>query len=755
TKPTAGRPHCPSENPDNGFLTTVKQAVSRLASLCRTLNRKPEMKDQFVTFMDEEAIDLLKRTKASLAESNLHLHKIASNSQVVMEAFLPEDHAKGIKDLDFTGDTEPTQRSLGLCWEIQADTFTFRVTVGDKPYTRRGVLSTVNSLFDPLGFVAPVTIRGRALLRELTSHTSEWDKPLPEEKRQEWETWRDSLKELKHLHIPRKYTASSLSQAAHTELCVFSDASTKAIGAVAYIRSIGEDGKSDVGFVFGKARLAPQSEPTIPRLELCAAVMAVEIAEFILSEMDLQPNAVKFYSDSKVVLGYIHSQTKRFYVYVHNRVQRIRQSKPEQWLYVPSEQNPADCASRSVQVSHLTDTSWLSGPAFLHQCDGSQVTPQLFDLVDPDKDVEVRPEVKSCVTQIREKGGLTTDRFKRFSTWSSLVNAVASLIHIVRSCKAAEKVSGCQGWHKCSRPCTPEDLSQASDIIIKSVQSEAFREELAALADGKTVNKNSPLFKFNPRVDEGLIRIGGRLNNAQVESVDKNPLILPKQHHVSTLLVRHYHEKGEFSDKDLHGSQWKQVQAVAERFWAKWRREYLPTLQARRKWNKPHRNLQKGDVVLLRDDHAARNVWPMALVESVCPSADGKVRKVQLRTVNQGTSKTLLRPMSQVIFLFADVISFREDPAFLNKIMPDHILQQSQHHGYVGEGSGNMVVSRRDRESSSSGGSESESFRDTEAWKSGESEDGRSKDNKPSKSEYNETGRLSGTKGQLVTGQGS
>ncbi|KAI4873908.1 hypothetical protein NFI96_029123 [Prochilodus magdalenae] len=290
---------------------------------------------------DEEAIDLLKRTKASLAESNLHLHKIASNSQVVMEAFPPEDHAKVIKDLDFTGDTEPTQRSLGLRWEIQADTFTFRVTVGDKPYTRRGVLSTVNSLFDPLGFVAPVTIRGRALLRELTSHTSEWDKPLPEEKRQEWETWRDSLKELKHLHIPRKYTASSLSQAAHTELCVFSDASTKAIGAVAYIRSIGEDGKSDVGFVFWKAQLAPQSEPTIPRLELCAAVMAVEIAEFILSEMDLQPNAVKFYSDSKVVLGYIHSQTKRFYVYVHNRVQRIRQStKPEQWLYVPSEQNP-------------------------------------------------------------------------------------------------------------------------------------------------------------------------------------------------------------------------------------------------------------------------------------------------------------------------------------------------------------------------------------------------------------------------------
>lgn len=112
---------------------------------------------------EEEAIDLLKRTQASLSESNLRLHKIVSNSLQVLKAFPTEDHAKEIKDLDLSGTTMPTQCSFGLNWETATDTFTFKVSVNDKPFTRRGVLSIINSLFDPLGLVAPVTIQGRAI----------------------------------------------------------------------------------------------------------------------------------------------------------------------------------------------------------------------------------------------------------------------------------------------------------------------------------------------------------------------------------------------------------------------------------------------------------------------------------------------------------------------------------------------------------------------------------------------------------------
>ncbi len=314
---------------------------------CRFVERDFYMDDGLKSFATaEEAIDLLQRTQASLAESNLRLHKIASNSAQVLSAFPPEDCVKGIKDLDLGEEAMLIQRSLGLCWEVTTDTFTFQTSSGNKPFTKRGVLSTVNGLYDPIGFAAPVTIQGRLLLRELSKGIDDWDTPLPAERCREWESWRDSLNDLQQLHIRRTYSSESLSKAKHTELCLFCDASSKAIAAVAYLRAVYDNEKCDVGFILGKAKLTPQHEPTIPRLELCAAVLAVEMSDFILHEIDIKPDEVHFYSDSKVVLGYIYNGSRRFYVYVHNRVQRIRQlSRPEQWHYVPSELNPADHAS--------------------------------------------------------------------------------------------------------------------------------------------------------------------------------------------------------------------------------------------------------------------------------------------------------------------------------------------------------------------------------------------------------------------------
>lgn len=81
-------------------------------------------------------------------------------------------------------------------------------------------------------------------------------------------------------------------------------------------------------------------------------MLAVELAELISSEIDLRLDDTVFYSDSKVVLGYISNDARRFYVYVSNRVLRIRSfSHPEQWKYVPTDVNPADIATRSVTAA--------------------------------------------------------------------------------------------------------------------------------------------------------------------------------------------------------------------------------------------------------------------------------------------------------------------------------------------------------------------------------------------------------------------
>ncbi len=154
----------------------------------------------------------------------------------------------------------------------------------------------------------------------------------------------------------------------------------------------------------------------------------------VASEMDTTFDNITYYTDSKVVLGYIQNQSRRFYVYIHNRIQRIRQSPCSgPWKYVPMHLNPADIGSRTVTSDLLSSRTWLKGPAFLH--DVSLHSPELqeaYDLIDPDVDSEVRPQVVASFTHVT-RDVIHPQRFERFSKFSTLLTAVAHLIHVARS----------------------------------------------------------------------------------------------------------------------------------------------------------------------------------------------------------------------------------------------------------------------------------------------------------------------------------
>lgn len=316
-----------------------------------------------------DAIDLMKRTQEALMEEgNLRLHKIASNSQDVMNAFSEDDKASHLKDIDLGVSEAPMQRSLGLYWNLQSDSFTYRTSLGEKPFSNRGILSVVNSLYDPLGFIAPVVILGKLLLRDLMASTKSWDEPLPEHMRDKWERWKNSLLELDQLSVPRTYATISWKDMIRKEVHIYCDASEKAIAAVAFLKMTDTKGGVHVGYIMGKAKVAPLHGHSIPRLELCAAVLAVQISETISNELDLERNSFHFFSDSQVVLGYIHNSTRRFYMYVTNRVAKIRKvSQPHQWLYVHTESNPADAATRSIPPDKLQNSLWLQGPPSLYE----------------------------------------------------------------------------------------------------------------------------------------------------------------------------------------------------------------------------------------------------------------------------------------------------------------------------------------------------------------------------------------------------
>lgn len=112
--------------------------------------------------------------------------------------------------------------------------------------------------------------------------------------------------------------------------------------------------------------MVPAQTTSIPRLELCAAVLALQEVAKITKEIDMEINAITFNTDSKVVLRYIHNESQKFYVYVANRMQIIwRISSPNQWRYIDMGKNPADLSTRCLNAQNCPGSDWLMGPSFL------------------------------------------------------------------------------------------------------------------------------------------------------------------------------------------------------------------------------------------------------------------------------------------------------------------------------------------------------------------------------------------------------
>lgn len=135
-----------------------------------------------------------------------------------------------------------------------------------------------------------------------------------------------------------------------------------------------------------------------------------------------------------------------------------------------------------------------------------------------------------------------TKRFKHFSAWSTLITAIARLIHIARSFAQSTPDDTCQGWHICRGGPAEEELEKAKIVVIKSVQHECFDKELNCITRGQNLPSQSSLKKLRPIVDgSGLLRVGGRITQLGLGTDETNPIFIPGKHHLVTLLVRQYH----------------------------------------------------------------------------------------------------------------------------------------------------------------------------------------------------------------------
>ncbi|KAK3087993.1 hypothetical protein FSP39_013221 [Pinctada imbricata] len=353
----------------------------------------------------------------------------------------------------------------------------------------------------------------------------DWNELLPDSKKLDWNLWCNEVQNLKSLKIPRCIKPSNFGPYEYAELHHFSDASNSGYGQCSYLRIVNGT-QVHCSFLIGKARVAPLKVVTIPRLELTAAVLSVKMSSFLKRELNIHINKEFFWTDSKVVLGYINNEARRFHVFVANRVQVIRESTDvSQWHYVESNSNPADHASRGLNIKEMNSSTWFTGPRFLWQdkIESESVCTEL-QLGDP--------EVKNVRTLnvLSDQSANIVDLFKRVSSWNLLVSVIARIQRFSNGIKGNDSPS-------------VQERQSAENAIVRLLQQDAFRQTLSTFESRKRIPATDKLYRLNPILGDGLLRVGSRITKSNFSSEFNNPIIIPANTHVGKLIIAHAHNE--------------------------------------------------------------------------------------------------------------------------------------------------------------------------------------------------------------------
>ena len=168
-----------------------------------------------------------------------------------------------MKDLQL-GDM-PSQRALGVQWNLESVAFGFRVKVKEKPPTSSGILSLVSSVYDPLGFASPFVLLTKVILQNLCCRGLKWDEVVSEEHLKNWQQWVCDRPRLEESSVNHSFKPSGFGDASSCELHHFSDASQVGYSAVTYLRLVNEPGQIHCTLVMSKTRVVTQERITIPR----------------------------------------------------------------------------------------------------------------------------------------------------------------------------------------------------------------------------------------------------------------------------------------------------------------------------------------------------------------------------------------------------------------------------------------------------------------------------------------------------------
>ncbi|XP_045446878.1 uncharacterized protein LOC123655084 [Melitaea cinxia] len=475
-----------------------------------------------------------------LSSGCFNLRKFRSNLPVCSDGSDPNRDSP-VVDLS----EHQQSKTLGLKWAPSDDVFQFDIKTETVPNTtKRAILSTISQIFDPLGLLSIFIIAGKIILQKLWLHKLDWDSPLPSDIVKSWLKFVTDLKQLDNLNIPRHVVCQS---PVNIQFHAFCDSSKDAYGACVYVRSVDFNGTTQVRLLCSKTRVAPIKTVTIPRLELCGALVAAKLLEKVLKTTRLHIDSCFLWTDSSVVLGWLKTPPNKLKPFVKNRVADIQEiTNSYLWRHVPTSSNPADLLSRGIGVLQSDKVDlWFNGPKFL--LDPEESWPdRSFDQSSTELP-EVRSNVALTANEPRE-----LFPFSRFSSLTKLKNTMAYVLRFVTVCRSKNKTQS---------PLSSSEQQSALNTLVKLSQRESF-DVYEYLIQGKSLPPKHKMLSLSPFVDEkGLIRVGGRIKNGNFTFDKKHPLMLTSKHILTKLIFQYEHLRL------MHAGPQLLLASIREEFW--------------------------------------------------------------------------------------------------------------------------------------------------------------------------------------------
>lgn len=494
---------------------------------------------------EEKAIELQNQLMNLLKGGGFELRKWTSNSNAVLK-----NVKESFREVDLPLEINHNEdvKALGIHWNPQFDNFQFKVRLNHKNQipTKRNILSETARLFDPLGWLAPVIIVAKIIFQQLWLEKLDWDQKVPQNISTNWLQFRNELQQIQNIKIPRWIKTEN--KQTTVEIHGFCDASTKAYAAVVYARVLHTNGKISTTLLTAKTRVAPLKIISLPRLELCGAVLLTHLLKKVKSAMEFTNAELHAWTDSEIVLAWLRAHPSKWKTFVANRVSEIHQTlNATNWYYIASEMNPADPASRGVMPKQLqTLNLWWHGPKILQEDWNSYVNNWQSKV--NNIELEKRKPKTFILTNI-----FPFDLINKFSKLYKLIRVTAYCKRFCNNSTKSTKIFG---------SLSVEELSNATDLWIRIIQNEIYSKEIKTLQETQSVHKKSSIVSLNPWLDSnGILRVGGRLKHANISFNAKHPIILPAKHQFTSLIIQQAHEI------TLHGGAQITTNYIRQRYW--------------------------------------------------------------------------------------------------------------------------------------------------------------------------------------------